>query len=678
MIAISYRREDSLPIAGRLYDRLQSEFGKGNVFMDFDSIPYGVDFREHIKQMLDGSKVLLALIGPAWVGKGKQRTRRIDDPADFIRLEIAYAFERKIPVIPVLINDTRMPSAKDLPPEIQDLAFRNAITLDVGIDFHPHANRLIVGINRLIIESARSAAREERKRDTQAQVQTTSAPAPPPAKIAPPKQSTPIPEIPSSLFQGPQLLQDSKSTTRKTPTELSQKPSPLERSTRSPEVSRAPFSKLNFRVVLRGQKQIVIAGAICLLMTAAATATWYFGFHRPEEINRKGEQNSFRVQKLAETLAAATKSIAPGPLPAGSQISRAPTAAPSVVAAQARGTLRIDSSPPGQSYEAVDADGSYRSGITPALLKDFPAGYAQVIFKREGFSDHSEAAWIAPKTESTVTWNYPEQWRIQSTSASTQSPVIASTAITPLSRNNRTWQAWIGEFVRQFISANQLQDVDANLEFYSATVDYFDDGLKDHAYIRPDIEKYKKRWPLGRDSIEGDIELKEKIPGIEYAANYKLNYYAESTERGEWSQGQGAIDLDISVIDGVPRISGIKHKALRRRKGKIAPGGPSLSAGSEQQVDGNPRVVYAPRPTYPDEANRTGAKGSGRFSITFDELGNAKSVEVIESTGDRLLDANTTITLKRWRAAPGNGGKTVVPITYTKPKTQPSPKAQRR
>src|SRR5947207_13552718 len=102
MIAISYRREDSLPVAGRLYDRLQQEFGKGRVFMDFDSIPYGVDFRDHIKQMIDDAQVLIALIGPAWAGKGEGLSRRIDDPADFIRLEIEYAFQRKIPVIPVL------------------------------------------------------------------------------------------------------------------------------------------------------------------------------------------------------------------------------------------------------------------------------------------------------------------------------------------------------------------------------------------------------------------------------------------------------------------------------------------------------------------------------------------------------------------------------------------------
>ena len=60
MIAISYRRQDSNPVAGRLYDRLQAEFGKGNVFMDFDSIPYGVDFREHIKHTLRRAKVIVA------------------------------------------------------------------------------------------------------------------------------------------------------------------------------------------------------------------------------------------------------------------------------------------------------------------------------------------------------------------------------------------------------------------------------------------------------------------------------------------------------------------------------------------------------------------------------------------------------------------------------------------
>lgn len=150
MIAISYRRQDSSPVAGRLYDRLQAEFGKGSVFMDFDSIPYGVDFREHIKQTLQRAKVVVAIIGPEWTGGKAQAERRIDDPTDFVRLEVASALENGIPIIPVLINNTPMPEAKNLPPELEGLAFRNGLALDTGIDFHHHADRLIAGIHRVV------------------------------------------------------------------------------------------------------------------------------------------------------------------------------------------------------------------------------------------------------------------------------------------------------------------------------------------------------------------------------------------------------------------------------------------------------------------------------------------------------------------------------------------------
>src|SRR3954468_4827504 len=150
MIAISYRRQDSSPVAGRLYDRLQAEFGKGSVFMDFDSIPYGVDFREHIKQTLQRAKVVVAIIGPEWTGGKELANRRIDDPTDFVRLEVASALESGIPIIPVLINNTPMPDAKNLPPELEGLAFRNGLALDTGIDFHHHADRLIAGIHRVV------------------------------------------------------------------------------------------------------------------------------------------------------------------------------------------------------------------------------------------------------------------------------------------------------------------------------------------------------------------------------------------------------------------------------------------------------------------------------------------------------------------------------------------------
>ena len=150
MIAISYRREDSSPVTGRLHDRLRAEFGRQNVFMDFDSIPFGVDFRDKITHTLERARVVVAVVGPGWTGNRAPGKRRIDDPADFVRMEIAAALQRGIPVIPVLLDNTVMPAADDLPEDLRPFAFRNALVLDTGVDFHHHADRLIAGIHELL------------------------------------------------------------------------------------------------------------------------------------------------------------------------------------------------------------------------------------------------------------------------------------------------------------------------------------------------------------------------------------------------------------------------------------------------------------------------------------------------------------------------------------------------
>jgi hypothetical protein len=149
MIAISYRREDSISIAGRLYDRLRTKFGKENVFMDFDSIPPGVDFREHIHRTIQRSNLVIVVIGAGWLGEQAAGPRRIDDPSDFVHLEIAYALKAQIPIVPVLVNNAQMPKPDELPSDLQELAFRNAVPLDAGIDFHQHVDRLIAGIGKL-------------------------------------------------------------------------------------------------------------------------------------------------------------------------------------------------------------------------------------------------------------------------------------------------------------------------------------------------------------------------------------------------------------------------------------------------------------------------------------------------------------------------------------------------
>ena len=158
VIALSYRREDTEAVAGRLYDRLQSTFGRHNVFMDFDSIPAGVDFREHITRALGQSHVVIALIGPNWLGE-RLGLRRIDDANDFVRFEIKYALECGIPIIPVLVNEAAMPGPDKLPPDINNLAFRNALPLDSGLDFHSHADRLVAAL-RALPASARPGERQ--------------------------------------------------------------------------------------------------------------------------------------------------------------------------------------------------------------------------------------------------------------------------------------------------------------------------------------------------------------------------------------------------------------------------------------------------------------------------------------------------------------------------------------
>jgi hypothetical protein len=156
-IFISYRRDDVAAIAGRILDHLRSNFGRDAVFMDIDTIPLGVDFRNHISQEINQCDVVLAIIGQLWIDGGLNGKRRIDDPADFVRIELESALARSVPIIPVLIGQATMPSASDLPPSLADLAYRNAIHVDPGLDFQNHIERLIRGIERTTGGSEHSA-----------------------------------------------------------------------------------------------------------------------------------------------------------------------------------------------------------------------------------------------------------------------------------------------------------------------------------------------------------------------------------------------------------------------------------------------------------------------------------------------------------------------------------------
>ena len=129
-IFISYRRDDSEGEAGRLFDDLTRAFGSDAVFMDVAGIKPGVDFRRAIEQNVASCGVLLAIIGPEWISvTNADGARRLDDPNDFVAVEIASAMRRDVPVIPVLVHDAKMPAAGLLPEGLKDLAFRNSVEL---------------------------------------------------------------------------------------------------------------------------------------------------------------------------------------------------------------------------------------------------------------------------------------------------------------------------------------------------------------------------------------------------------------------------------------------------------------------------------------------------------------------------------------------------------------------
>ena len=129
-IFLSYRREDSEGQAGRLYDDLVAVFGPDSVFMDVAAIQPGLDFRKSIDQSLNSCGVFLSLIGRNWLtAKDISGQRRLDDPADFVRIETGAALKRDIPVIPVLVQGASAPKPDQLPDDLKELAFRNAVEL---------------------------------------------------------------------------------------------------------------------------------------------------------------------------------------------------------------------------------------------------------------------------------------------------------------------------------------------------------------------------------------------------------------------------------------------------------------------------------------------------------------------------------------------------------------------
>jgi eukaryotic-like serine/threonine-protein kinase len=154
-IFISYRRSDTPDAVGRIYDRLISEFGKARVFKDVDSIPLGQDFRSHLNDIVGNCVAVLAIIGPKWVDtRNAGGQRRLEDPDDFVRVELEAALARNVAVVPVLVGHAPMPGSTELPISLASMAFRQSIEVRPDPDFHNDATRLVSALHTIIDPNA--------------------------------------------------------------------------------------------------------------------------------------------------------------------------------------------------------------------------------------------------------------------------------------------------------------------------------------------------------------------------------------------------------------------------------------------------------------------------------------------------------------------------------------------
>jgi hypothetical protein len=134
-IFISYRRNDSGDIAGRLYDRLRDILGENAVFWDVYSMRAAHDFRTQMEASLNRCHVFLCVMGDQWAGPSGANTRLIDDPADYVRIEVETALRRGVPVIPVFVRGAQMPPPAFFPETLKELAFRHGLPLRADPDF---------------------------------------------------------------------------------------------------------------------------------------------------------------------------------------------------------------------------------------------------------------------------------------------------------------------------------------------------------------------------------------------------------------------------------------------------------------------------------------------------------------------------------------------------------------
>lgn len=144
-IFISYRRSDTQDLAGRIADRLNAVSGIEQVFIDVDGIEPGAEFENKIKAALAQSDACLILIGEAWRGERAAGEKpRVFDDNDFVRLEVATALAAELRILPVLANNTPMPSEAHLPADLRRLP--KVLALSVRHEYFEHDMDYLINV----------------------------------------------------------------------------------------------------------------------------------------------------------------------------------------------------------------------------------------------------------------------------------------------------------------------------------------------------------------------------------------------------------------------------------------------------------------------------------------------------------------------------------------------------
>jgi hypothetical protein len=318
-VFISYRRADSADIAGRIYDRLVERFGEAPVFKDVDSIQPGVAFADYIVESIGQSAVQLVIIGQRWltISSGWNR-RRLDDPGDYVRLEIETALRAGVPVIPVLVMGATLPPGRRLPGSLKRLVERNAIQARPDPDFRRDMDRVIAAVEywmtqprALSVITPSTAPAEPLGKGTP--LPTTpvpsgakpSAPSIPPASAPPPDPAAALEPLPRDAAASKAEKPEKAEAVRLAKTVVAPRGGPLI----SNEQGKKPSTLTGKRKLVAGMAALLIVLALGGLLT-----------------NRAITQNQDRIAAQTSTVFAAHASATGIAVAAAATASYAPTA----------------------------------------------------------------------------------------------------------------------------------------------------------------------------------------------------------------------------------------------------------------------------------------------------------------------------------------------------------------